>query len=157
MAAPNAKSTTHACFNEQKRRFRFRQVSLLFNDTPSIFLASTLVNDVSHLVYHNTTVEIEFPRPPKNDIFWGVFYEPENRMSLANANQRDKNGRTALHRAASDGDIASVKQLLTVGTDVNAKSAYGTALHFACEQGSLEIVQLLVAAGADIDAQDGEG
>lgn len=60
-----------------------------------------------------------------------------------------------LRRAASEGDVAKVKELLDAGVDVNAKNAYGgTALSFACDRGRTEMVQLLLERGADPNTKD---
>jgi len=59
--------------------------------------------------------------------------------------------------ATEMGDIATVKQHLAAGTDVNAKSSFGTPLHSAASKGNKEIVELLIAAGADVNARDKDG
>lgn len=60
-----------------------------------------------------------------------------------------------LRRAASEGNVARVKQLLEAGTNVNAANRYGgTALSFACDRGHLEVVKLLLQNGADLNAKD---
>lgn len=70
----------------------------------------------------------------------------------------DEYGRTTLHNAVVDRDIATVQQQLDAGADVNAQDDEGwTALHYAAQNHSLEIGTLLVAAGATIDLQDSNG
>jgi Ankyrin repeats (3 copies) len=60
-----------------------------------------------------------------------------------------------LRRAAGEGNVARVKQLLEAGADVNAANRYGgTALSYACDHGHLEVVKLLLEKGADPKAQD---
>lgn len=60
-----------------------------------------------------------------------------------------------LRRAASEGNLARVKELLDAGVDVNAKSNYGgTALAFACDHDHTEVVKLLLERGADPNAKD---
>jgi Ankyrin repeats (3 copies) len=60
-----------------------------------------------------------------------------------------------LRRAASEGNVARVKQLLESGTNVNAANRYGgTALAFACDRGQVEVVKLLLQHGADVNAKD---
>lgn len=60
-----------------------------------------------------------------------------------------------MRRAASEGNVARVKQLLEAGTDVNAANRYGgTALAFACDRGQVEVVKLLLQHGANPNAQD---
>lgn len=50
-------------------------------------------------------------------------------------------------------DIAKVRNLISRGADVNAKTSDGqTPLHFAVHYGSKEVVELLVAKGADVNA-----
>ena len=62
---------------------------------------------------------------------------------------------SALVRAAARGDLASVRQLLARGVDVNSKDAEGrTAVTAAVYADDLELVQLLIDAGADVDIQD---
>jgi hypothetical protein len=61
----------------------------------------------------------------------------------------------ALRRAASAGDLAKVKDLLTAGVDVNAANAYGgTALAFAADKGHVAVVELLLERGADANVKD---
>ena len=58
-------------------------------------------------------------------------------------------GRTALHQAASVGNLELLKLLMSRGADVNAKNSTGeTALHLAARFGHLEAAKLLVASGA---------
>jgi ankyrin repeat protein len=60
-----------------------------------------------------------------------------------------------LRRAASEGNLAKVKELLDAGVDVNAKNNYGgTALSFACHRSHTEVVKLLLERGADPNARD---
>jgi ankyrin repeat protein len=61
----------------------------------------------------------------------------------------------ALRRAASAGDLAKVKELLTAGVDVNAANTYGgTALAFAADKGRTEVVNLLLDRGAAVNTKD---
>ena len=63
-----------------------------------------------------------------------------------------------LIRAASNGDIEGVKQLLAAGADVNAKYKDGfTPLHRAAREGQKELAELLIAKGADVNARDDIG
>jgi ankyrin repeat protein len=60
-----------------------------------------------------------------------------------------------LRRAASEGDMARVKELLDKGVDVNAANQYGaTALAFATRRGNVEMVKLLLERGADPGRRD---
>ena len=58
-------------------------------------------------------------------------------------------------RAARNGELATVKQAIEAGIDVDAKSAYGaTALFFACDRGHEEVVNFLLEKGADPNIKD---
>ncbi|GAC93095.1 hypothetical protein PHSY_000656 [Pseudozyma hubeiensis SY62] len=71
----------------------------------------------------------------------------------------DREGETALHKAAMAGKLSVASLLLSHGADANAKDADGwTALHNACSRGYLDLVRLLVDRGrAHIDIQGGRG
>lgn len=57
--------------------------------------------------------------------------------------------------ATRKGDLASVKQLLDKGADVNTKTRYeSTPLFFACDRGHLEIARLLIERGAKLNVHD---
>jgi hypothetical protein len=77
-------------------------------------------------------------------------------------------GRTALHLAASRGDLAAVTQLLaperkessdgSTGVDINQTDPQGwTALHCACEGGHLEVCDALLQSGADPSIPTNDG
>lgn len=71
---------------------------------------------------------------------------------------RDRAGRTALHYAATDGELGTARRLIAEGADVNVKEDGGwTPLHCAADQGDLDIVRLLIAAGADVNAVNNRG
>lgn len=68
------------------------------------------------------------------------------------------NGITALHHAASFGQLAEVVLLLHAGAAINAQNInQWTALHFASAAGYLPIVMFLVTAGIDIERQTNNG
>ena len=71
----------------------------------------------------------------------------------------DEFGRTALHRAARDGDEERVRHLVRDGADVRAKAINGeTALHLAARSGkSRTIVVLVMECGADVHDVDNDG
>lgn len=76
----------------------------------------------------------------------------------ANFNAKDINGYTALHHAASNGDMKMVDLLINEGADVNATHDSGyTALHVATPRGNLEMVKFLIKKGADANAKAQEG
>ena len=69
-------------------------------------------------------------------------------------------GMTALHKAVTSGQIASVKTLLDLGADpdIKARAMDGiTPICFAVERGRVDMVQLLAGAGADIYGRRGSG
>ncbi|PIA59522.1 hypothetical protein AQUCO_00400423v1 [Aquilegia coerulea] len=71
---------------------------------------------------------------------------------------RDRDGQTALHVAASKGNVEFVKMLMEGGADMNAKCDEGwTALYTAAVNGDRQTVELLMEMGADpmISAKDG--
>lgn len=77
----------------------------------------------------------------------------------ANINEPDENGNMALHNAAWNGHVETVRFLLNHGADVNAvrqaaSTNAWTPLHFTAENDQLECARLLVDAGANINATD---
>ena len=70
--------------------------------------------------------------------------------------QRDRFGRTALHRAARDAPATTVRLLMAAGWDIEAKDIDdGTPLHDAAtENGNHPALRLLLEAGADPNASD---
>ena len=59
----------------------------------------------------------------------------------------------SIFRAASDGNVTAVQNLLNAGTDVNAREHEGeTPLMYAAVAGKTEVVKLLLDRGADINA-----
>jgi len=81
----------------------------------------------------------------------------------ANVNARDKDGRTALHRAADYGRREVLQALLDRGADIEAavegkyEYAGGTALLLASEEGDLDVVRVLLDRGANVNARDNGG
>ena|SRR6266404_5545904 len=67
-------------------------------------------------------------------------------------------GRSDLHYAARDGDLATVQKLVSRGADVNLQDKHGWApLHFAAQALSEEVTTCLLAHGASVDLEDGYG
>ena len=74
-------------------------------------------------------------------------------------NQRDRNGRTALHRAAEQGCLALLFALLiSAGANLNATDNQDdTPLLLACKKGMLEMATMLKDAGAAINVANKGG
>lgn len=76
----------------------------------------------------------------------------------ADVNVRDYKGKTALHRAATAGFLASMETLLDHGADIDAADKQGeTPLCDAVRAGRVEAVALLLERGADPAARDDRG
>ena len=70
----------------------------------------------------------------------------------------DREGRSDLHYAARDGDLAAVEKLVASGADVNLQDKRGWApLHFAAQARSEEVTAYLLEHGASIDPEDVHG
>lgn len=94
----------------------------------------------------------------------------EKREGIGDPNRAgDHNGETALHHAASGGNVEMVRLLLEAGANSSAKTIPGmrtyafmrdvrvrgeTPLHRAAAFGSAEVIQLLLDAGADMTIRD---
>ncbi|XP_065343629.1 serine/threonine-protein phosphatase 6 regulatory ankyrin repeat subunit B-like [Cloeon dipterum] len=69
-------------------------------------------------------------------------------------NRQDKDGKTALHYAAKEGNLGIVQQLLSQRADVQLKDHNGwTALHYAILTNNQDLVQKLLDNGADIESK----
>ena len=77
-------------------------------------------------------------------------------LSVLAPGQRDRFGRTALHRAAADAPVATVRLLLANGWDIEARDIDGgTPLHDAAnEDGNHPVLRHLLEAGANPNARD---
>ena len=65
---------------------------------------------------------------------------------------------TPLMRAAKEGRLDIVEELLALGVDFTVTNADGcNALWLACYNGSHAIIETLIAAGIDLDLQNGNG
>ncbi len=70
----------------------------------------------------------------------------------------DRDGRTALHYAALENNIAEVQHLLEAGFAAGAADKSGlTPLHFAAQEYSVGAAALLITHGAPVEAQDTHG
>jgi len=68
-------------------------------------------------------------------------------------NQAQDPSTISIFRAASDGNVTAVRNLLNAGADVNAREHEGeTPLMYAAVAGKIEVVKLLLDRGADINA-----
>jgi len=84
---------------------------------------------------------------------------------ILDVDDRDRYGRTALHRAAGDGDLEAAENLIIQqGADVNAKINLGwgpqnlnTPLHQAAISGHKDVVGLLLNHSAEVNAKNGDG
>ena len=74
-----------------------------------------------------------------------------------NAAQGD--GMTALHWAASRGDAAMTRMLLSAGANIRATTRLGgiTPLHMASQAGHAQVVAAVIAAGADVNTSTTTG
>jgi uncharacterized protein len=72
---------------------------------------------------------------------------------------QDAQADAALRKAAQDGDLQTVQDLLAKGANVDGKDATGkTALLWvAPARDNPEMVKLLIAKGADVNAKDNDG
>ncbi|WP_280365730.1 ankyrin repeat domain-containing protein, partial [Nocardia wallacei] len=69
----------------------------------------------------------------------------------------DELGRTELHYAARDGDLAAVNRWLATENVNLADHAGWTPLHFAAQAGAPAVVERLLDSGGDIDALTEKG
>ncbi|XP_065346711.1 uncharacterized protein LOC135943972 [Cloeon dipterum] len=77
---------------------------------------------------------------------------------ILSMNRQDKDGRTALHYAAGEGNLGIVQKMLNQKADVSLKDHNGwTALHYAILSRHQELVQKLLESGAKIDSKTTRG
>jgi len=70
----------------------------------------------------------------------------------------DREGRSELHYAACDANLALVRSLVSSGVDVNLQDRRGwSPLHFAAQANSPEVALFLIQRGALVDAEDSYG
>ena len=70
----------------------------------------------------------------------------------------DKAGRSELHYAVADRNLARVEELVRQGTSVNLADRNGwTPLHFAAQISDAKIARFLLHSGSSVDPRDGNG
>lgn len=76
-----------------------------------------------------------------------------------NRDERDNDGRNALHRAVQHRHLPVVHALLAAGVKVNVvfSQERRSALSLACHRGHLEIAEALIQHGADVGSPPGRG
>ncbi|KAJ1483350.1 ankyrin repeat-containing domain protein [Baffinella frigidus] len=74
----------------------------------------------------------------------------------ANLDSMDHEGRTPLHWAAANGEVAVVQSLVQEGADLNlgCRYAFQSPLHYASRWGRTEVAKELVDSGADVWRRD---
>ncbi len=73
-------------------------------------------------------------------------------------NEKDEEGRTALHFACGYGEIACAEKLLAAKANADALDKNSnTALHYAAGYGRRDVVQLLIDAGASVVLKNADG
>jgi uncharacterized protein len=98
----------------------------------------------------------DFDRDPTRSC--GRLVRPGTSPPMAASHELDWAGRSALHYAAAEADVAAVRELIAQGLDVGLADRQGyTPLHFAAEGQRADVVAVLIAAGADVDARDAWG
>jgi ankyrin repeat protein len=79
-------------------------------------------------------------------------------IQKANIEMKNLKGLTALHSAAKNGHLESVRSLLTANANIDAKdNEQSTPLHYASRQGHVEIATILLARGAKINSRNKSG
>lgn len=73
-----------------------------------------------------------------------------------NISQKNKNGNSPLHKASQYGRLDIVKELVSLGMDINIKNRDGyTPLHLAAMKGQTDTVAELILLGAEKDIEGG--
>ena len=74
------------------------------------------------------------------------------------AHSKLKDGTTALHYAAHEGDLELARRLIKEGADVNARNDYGsTPMQEAAERGDAALIDLLLKSKASAESANDEG
>ncbi len=73
-------------------------------------------------------------------------------------NNKDRDGREALHHSSVRNDGLATEQLIKSGADPNRPDKLGlTPLHLAAQEGAVDAARMLVTYGADVDSQNSYG
>src|SRR5688572_7564882 len=77
----------------------------------------------------------------------------------ADVNAAQGDGMTALHWAASHGDLDEARMLISAGARLDAvtRNANYTPLHLAARSGNAPVIRALLDAGADVSAKTSSG
>jgi len=76
-------------------------------------------------------------------------------MFFTDINAKDSYGRTALHKAAANGNEAEIVALIAAGANIHAKDEWGgTPLRLSAYNGHKGAMAKLIAAGADVNSKD---
>jgi uncharacterized protein len=79
-------------------------------------------------------------------------------LTRAGKPKLDEGGRSPLHYAALENDVATAKRELAAGSDPSLPDERGwTPLHAAASSHALDVAQLLLDHGADVHARDAFG
>ncbi|XP_015768952.1 PREDICTED: ankyrin-3-like isoform X3 [Acropora digitifera] len=85
----------------------------------------------------------------------GVLDQEASMIEKATVGSEEEASRSALHKAAVNGQYEEVKRHLSSGCAVDVKDQFLlTPLHLACWYGQESVVQLLLQHGADVNATD---
>ena len=109
------------------------------------------MNKYNKVSLFDFAVQDEIPEPEE--------FNDENSKKIENPDKKDRNGRTALIRAAKNGDVEEINLLLKSNANVNLCDNDGwTALMNAARyQNDPEIVRILLDAGANPDQKNKYG
>jgi hypothetical protein len=76
------------------------------------------------------------------------------RVEQIDDGKKPRKTKTALAKAAREGDMASLRKVLDAGADLEARLQQYTPLHLAVLNGRAEAALELIARGADVNARD---
>jgi hypothetical protein len=81
-----------------------------------------------------------------------LFQEEDPRVEQIDTGKKLPKSRMALPTAAREGDLATVRRLLSAGADLEVRQQQFTPLHLAITYGHADVALELIAHGADINA-----